>query len=86
MLVLRLGLDLQALFVPLVDKLGYDYTDEDSTDTSLLRTCAITQAAAAKDPAWVLHMSSPFASLILFLLLVYNFDLDHSITFVCFRL
>jgi aminopeptidase 2 len=38
------------LFVPLVNKLGYNYADCDSTDTSLLRTCAITQAAMARDP------------------------------------
>ena len=40
---------LQALFVPLVHRLGYDYADTDSTDISLLRTCAITQAAEARD-------------------------------------
>ncbi|KAF8232360.1 hypothetical protein L208DRAFT_1272750 [Tricholoma matsutake] len=39
----------RALFVPLVTRLGYEYADTDSTDTSLLRTCAITQAAAARD-------------------------------------
>lgn len=43
----------QALFVPLVDKLGYEYPDGESTDTSLLRTCAITQAANAQDGGYV---------------------------------
>jgi aminopeptidase 2 len=50
---LYLAIDLsffQALFVPLVNRLGYHYADTDSSDTLLLRTCAITQAAQAKDP------------------------------------
>jgi aminopeptidase 2 len=38
---------LQELFVPLVEKLGYEYSNADSADTSLLRTLAISQAALA---------------------------------------
>jgi len=49
------------LFVPLVDRLGYDYADTDSTDTLLLRTCAITQAAQAKDPGVIKELQSRFA-------------------------
>ena len=40
---------LQTLFVPLVNKLGYEYSDSDARDTSLLRTFAVEQASAAGD-------------------------------------
>lgn len=39
----------QELYTPLVVKLGYDYSDADSADTSLLRTLAISGAASALD-------------------------------------
>jgi hypothetical protein len=39
----------QALYNPIVKKLGYEYSEADSTDTSLLRTRAIGLAAFAKD-------------------------------------
>ncbi|KAG6919995.1 hypothetical protein DXG01_013344 [Tephrocybe rancida] len=51
----------RALFVPLVNKLGYEYAATDSTDTSLLRTCAISQAAAAKDEGVIKELQSRFA-------------------------
>lgn len=38
---------------PLVDKLGYEYSPDDSADTIQLRTLAISAAAAAKDPEYV---------------------------------
>ncbi len=44
----------KALFVPLVKKLGYEYSATDSPDTTLLRTLAITHAAAARDKELVL--------------------------------
>ncbi|KAG5639615.1 hypothetical protein H0H81_010817 [Sphagnurus paluster] len=52
---------LQALFVPLVNKLGYEYSATESTDTSLLRTCAITQAAGAKDEGVIKELQGRFA-------------------------
>lgn len=51
----------RALFVPLVTRLGYEYADTDSTDTSLLRTCAITQAAAARDHGVIEELQNRFA-------------------------
>ncbi|PPQ65107.1 hypothetical protein CVT24_003068 [Panaeolus cyanescens] len=48
------------LFVPLVEKLGYEYAPEDSRDTSLLRTLAIGQAAAARDPTVVGELQARF--------------------------
>jgi len=53
----------RSLFVPLVDKLGYDYTDADTIDSSLLRTCAVSAAAAAKDPGVIQELKSRFAHL-----------------------
>lgn len=38
------------LFTPLVEKLGYVYSDEDSADTRELRTLAIEAAASARSP------------------------------------
>ncbi|KAG5728364.1 hypothetical protein E4T56_gene19148 [Termitomyces sp. T112] len=51
----------RALFVPLVEKLGFEYLATDSVDTSLLRTCAISQAAAAKDEGVIKELQSRFA-------------------------
>ncbi|KAF9466381.1 leucyl aminopeptidase [Collybia nuda] len=51
----------RALFVPLVNKLGYEYSDSESTDISLLRTCAITQAASAKDAGVIKELQNRFA-------------------------
>ncbi|TFY57887.1 hypothetical protein EVJ58_g6753 [Rhodofomes roseus] len=38
------------LFTPLVDKLGYEYSSQDSADTRELRTLAIEGAASGKSP------------------------------------
>ena len=38
------------LFTPLVDKLGYEYAEEDSADTRELRTLVIEAAATAQSP------------------------------------
>lgn len=48
----------QTLFVPLVEKLGYVYDDQESSDTTLLRTLAITQAAAAADDGYCTHLNT----------------------------
>lgn len=40
---------LQSLFVPLVEKLGYEYPAKEPRDTTLLRTLAVKQAADAED-------------------------------------
>ncbi|PFH52379.1 hypothetical protein AMATHDRAFT_140150 [Amanita thiersii Skay4041] len=40
----------RVLFVPLVERLGYEYKEGESADTTMLRTCVITQAALAGDP------------------------------------
>ncbi|KAF7777794.1 hypothetical protein Agabi119p4_3866 [Agaricus bisporus var. burnettii] len=49
-----------ALFVPLVKKLGFDYSSSDSVDTTLLRTLAVSQAAAAGDPSVIKELQSRF--------------------------
>lgn len=38
------------LFTPLVDKLGYEYSEGDSADTRELRTLSIEAAANAQSP------------------------------------
>ncbi|KAG6821168.1 hypothetical protein H0H93_005388 [Arthromyces matolae] len=50
-----------ALFVPLVEKFGYEYPTTDSVDRSLLRTCAITQAAAGKDEGVIKELQRRFS-------------------------
>lgn len=40
----------RSLFVPLVKKLGYEYSESDSADITQLRTTAISHAASAEDP------------------------------------
>jgi aminopeptidase 2 len=40
----------QALFTPIVDRLGYEFNESDSRDVKLLRKLAITQAAGGKEP------------------------------------
>ncbi|KAG6832427.1 hypothetical protein H0H87_001587 [Tephrocybe sp. NHM501043] len=50
----------RTLFVPLVKRLGYEYADTDSPDVTLLRTCAISQAAAAKDEGVIKELQSRF--------------------------
>lgn len=39
------------MYSPLVEKLGYDYKDDESPDIKQLRTLAVSGAAAAGDPA-----------------------------------
>ncbi|KAG6885073.1 hypothetical protein C0993_006152 [Termitomyces sp. T159_Od127] len=51
----------RALFVPLVEKLGFEYLPTDSVDTSLLRTCAISQASVAKDEGVIKELQTRFA-------------------------
>jgi aminopeptidase 2 len=51
-------------FGPLVERLGYEYFDSDSADTSLLRTCAINSAAIAGDKGVVKELRSRFAHFI----------------------
>ncbi|KAF9463935.1 leucyl aminopeptidase [Collybia nuda] len=53
----------KALFVPLVNKLGYEYSDTEPTDTSLLRTCAVEQAALARDAGVTQELKDRFAHL-----------------------
>lgn len=57
----------QELFVPLVQRLGYEYSDKDSIDTSLLRTLAITQAAGTRDEGYVVGAFARVVSYIPFL-------------------
>ncbi|KAI0730373.1 peptidase family M1-domain-containing protein [Fomitopsis betulina] len=49
------------LFTPLVEKLGYVYSDEDSADTRELRTLAVEAAASARSPKVVEELRSRFA-------------------------
>ncbi|GLB35338.1 putative aminopeptidase [Lyophyllum shimeji] len=59
-IVERLNAFRRDLFVPTVDRLGYEYLPTDATDTSLLRTLAISQAAAADDEGVVKELKSRF--------------------------
>jgi len=49
------------LYTPLVVKLGYEYSDADSVDTSLLRTLVISGAASAQDMGVIKELTSCFA-------------------------
>ncbi|KAI0050503.1 leucyl aminopeptidase [Auriscalpium vulgare] len=49
------------LFVPIVKRLGYEYSADDSPDTTQLRTLAIEQAANAQDPEVVQELRDRFA-------------------------
>ncbi|OAX41307.1 hypothetical protein K503DRAFT_848469 [Rhizopogon vinicolor AM-OR11-026] len=51
----------RALFVPIVKRLGYEYSPSDSADISQLRTRAIGQAAIAGDPTVVEELKTRFA-------------------------
>ncbi|KAI0792895.1 hypothetical protein C8Q75DRAFT_751852 [Abortiporus biennis] len=57
------GLDAfrRELFVPLVKKLGYEYSDDESVDTKELRTRAVSAAVAAEDPEVIKELTSRFA-------------------------
>ncbi|KXN92312.1 Aminopeptidase 1 [Leucoagaricus sp. SymC.cos] len=50
----------RALFSPLVEKLGYDNAAGDSSDTIMLRTLAITEAAAAHDSKVIKELQARF--------------------------
>ncbi|KIO15900.1 hypothetical protein M407DRAFT_235051 [Tulasnella calospora MUT 4182] len=50
----------RSLMKPLVNKLGYEYSLDDSADTIQLRTLAITAAADAKDPDVINELASRF--------------------------
>ncbi|KAG9226085.1 hypothetical protein CCMSSC00406_0004996 [Pleurotus cornucopiae] len=51
----------RALFVPLVDKLGFEYADDESADIRQLRTLAISGAAQAGEPKVVAELRARFA-------------------------
>ncbi|KAJ8587988.1 hypothetical protein M405DRAFT_277524 [Rhizopogon salebrosus TDB-379] len=51
----------RALFVPIVKRLGYEYSPSESVDISQLRTRAIGQAAVAGDPIVVEELRTRFA-------------------------
>ncbi|CAE6458236.1 unnamed protein product [Rhizoctonia solani] len=48
------------LFVPLVEKLGYDYKDTESPDVHELRTLAISQSAISEDESVVRELRARF--------------------------
>lgn len=48
------------LFVPLVKRLGYEYSDSETPDISLLRTLAVGQSTAARDPTVMEELKSRF--------------------------
>lgn len=50
-----------SLYTPLVDKLGYDYSDSDSADTKQLRTLAISGAAASEEQKVVKELTKRFS-------------------------
>ncbi|KAH9921040.1 leucyl aminopeptidase [Fomitopsis serialis] len=52
---------LAELFTPLVDKLGYEYSSQDSADTRELRTLAIEGATSGKSPKVVEELRSRFS-------------------------
>ncbi|KAI0933682.1 hypothetical protein AcV5_005768 [Taiwanofungus camphoratus] len=49
------------LFVPIVKRLGYEYSDDESVDVREMRTMAITQAAVANDESVIKELTSRFA-------------------------
>jgi len=57
----KLNVFRRALFTPLVDKLGYEYKDGETSDITALRTCAITQSALAGDERVVRELRDRFA-------------------------
>ncbi|PCH39551.1 hypothetical protein WOLCODRAFT_29621 [Wolfiporia cocos MD-104 SS10] len=52
----------QELFGPIVERLGYTYSEDDSTDTRELRTLAITQVANARQEIAVKELTGRFAT------------------------
>ncbi|KAK2460553.1 hypothetical protein APHAL10511_007023 [Amanita phalloides] len=57
----KLNVFRRILFVPLVEKLGYEYNEGETPDSISLRTCAITQAALAGDERVVKELRDRFA-------------------------
>ncbi|KAG9049074.1 Aminopeptidase 2 mitochondrial [Tulasnella sp. UAMH 9824] len=55
-----LDLFLRSLVKPLIERLGYEYSPEDSADTIQLRTLAIAAAAGAKDTDVIAELTSRF--------------------------
>ncbi|PFH47257.1 hypothetical protein AMATHDRAFT_198286 [Amanita thiersii Skay4041] len=51
----------RVLFMPLAEQLGYEHNDGETADTTMLRTCAITQAALAGDQRVVQELRDRFA-------------------------
>ncbi|KAF8626069.1 hypothetical protein AX15_005101, partial [Amanita polypyramis BW_CC] len=60
-IVKKLNAFRRALFVPLVDRLGFEYKEGESPDITALRTCAIGQAALAGDEGVVRELKNRFA-------------------------
>jgi aminopeptidase 2 len=56
----KLNMFRRELFVPLIEKLGYEYSESESRDTSLLRTLAVEHASAARDEGVVEELKSRF--------------------------
>ncbi|TRM61760.1 peptidase family M1-domain-containing protein [Schizophyllum amplum] len=50
----------RSLFVPLVDKLEYEYPEGESTDKTQLRTLAVGQAASSEDPKVIAELKRRF--------------------------
>ncbi|KAF9265351.1 leucyl aminopeptidase [Marasmius fiardii PR-910] len=50
----------RSMFAPLVQRLGYDYSDADSIDTTQLRTCAIDHAVSAGETSVIEELKSRF--------------------------
>ncbi|PFH48473.1 hypothetical protein AMATHDRAFT_65385 [Amanita thiersii Skay4041] len=50
----------RTLFMRLVEQLGYEHKDRESADTTMLRTCAITQAALAGDQRVIQELRDRF--------------------------
>ncbi|KAF8921527.1 leucyl aminopeptidase [Mucidula mucida] len=50
----------RSIFVPLVDKLGYDFPDSEPTDITRLRSCVVGEAAAAKDEGVIKELRARF--------------------------
>jgi aminopeptidase 2 len=50
----------RALYAPLIKRLGYEYSESDSADTTLLRTRAIHHAALAKDQEVLKELKNRF--------------------------
>ncbi|KAJ7134962.1 leucyl aminopeptidase [Mycena crocata] len=52
---------IRSLFVPIVNRLGYEYSADEPTDVTLLRTCAISAALTGRDEGVIAEMQSRFA-------------------------